>query len=306
MSATPYVSHQKLGMRAHPLYNERWLQERIIEEPTLLGLGELDVLAVERIQPRAGRLDLLLIDRTTNTRYEVELQLGGTDESHIIRTIEYWDLERRRYPQYDHVAVIVAEQITARFFNVISLFNGFIPIVAVQVSLLEVNGAVTLAFTTVLDRTELGLVEDEETDTTPTDRAYWEQRSSPATVAVTDLLLRIVQKVEPGTELNYNRSNIGVTVGGVAANFVRFFPRKRAHVLVRARAPRSDDLIEQLEDSSLNYLSYTRGGAYSVQVADDDIEANEELLTELFRRARDSHIGTDTSKGPVIPTASDA
>ena len=30
------------------------------------------------------------------------------DESHIIRTIEYWDIERRRYPQYEHVAVIVA------------------------------------------------------------------------------------------------------------------------------------------------------------------------------------------------------
>jgi len=34
-----------------------------------------------------------------NTRYHVELQLGATDESHIIRTIEYWDTERRRWPQ---------------------------------------------------------------------------------------------------------------------------------------------------------------------------------------------------------------
>jgi len=41
-------------------------------------------------------------------RYEVEIQLGATDESHIIRTIEYWDIERKRYPQYEHTAVIVA------------------------------------------------------------------------------------------------------------------------------------------------------------------------------------------------------
>ena len=60
------------------------------------------------------------------------MQLGGTDESHIIRTIEYGDIENKRYPQYDHVAVLVAEDITARFLNVISLFNGFIPLVAIR------------------------------------------------------------------------------------------------------------------------------------------------------------------------------
>ena len=47
------------------------------------------------------------------------------------------------WPQYEHVAVIVAGEITARFFDVISLFNGFIPIIAIQVSAIEM-GAVTL------------------------------------------------------------------------------------------------------------------------------------------------------------------
>ena len=61
--------------------------------PALLGLGEVDVKDVERSQPHGGRLDLLLYDPLANTRYEVELQLGATDESHIIRTIEYWDTE---------------------------------------------------------------------------------------------------------------------------------------------------------------------------------------------------------------------
>jgi hypothetical protein len=51
--------------------------------------------------------------------YEVEIMLGSTDESHIIRTIEYWDIEKRRFPSKDHKAVIVAEDITNRFFNVI-------------------------------------------------------------------------------------------------------------------------------------------------------------------------------------------
>jgi hypothetical protein len=110
-------------MKSHPTFNEKWLQGRIVDDPSLLGLGDLDVRDIERVQPKAGRLDLLLFDPESNTRYEVEIQLGPTDESHIIRTVEYWDLERRRYPQYEHVAVIVAEEITARFFNVIALIE---------------------------------------------------------------------------------------------------------------------------------------------------------------------------------------
>jgi hypothetical protein len=98
----------------------------------------------------------LCYDPLANTRYELELQLGATDESHIIRTIEYWNTERRRrWPQYDHVAVIVAEEITARFFNVISLFNAFIPIIAIQMSAIELGDAVTLVFSTVLGRITL-------------------------------------------------------------------------------------------------------------------------------------------------------
>jgi len=69
---------------------------------------------------KAGRLDLLLEDPDPEaaTRYEVEIQLGATDESHIIRTVEYWDIERKRYPQYEHCAVIIAEEVTSRFLNV--------------------------------------------------------------------------------------------------------------------------------------------------------------------------------------------
>jgi hypothetical protein len=68
-------------------------------------------------------LNKLMTSSATNTRFEVELQLGPTDESHIIRTIEYWNIERRRYPQYDHVGVIVAEQITARTYSPVTPFG---------------------------------------------------------------------------------------------------------------------------------------------------------------------------------------
>ena len=100
-----YMKPERLLLKAHPEYTEKWVQDRIAEDPSILGLGELVLRDRERIQPRAGRLDLLLQDSETKRRYEVELQLGSTDEAPIIRTIEYWDIERKRYPQYDHCAV---------------------------------------------------------------------------------------------------------------------------------------------------------------------------------------------------------
>jgi len=161
----------------------------------------------ERIQPRAGRLDLLLQDPETKRRYEVELQLGETDEAHIIRTIEYWDIERKRYPQYDHCAVLIAEDITSRFLNVISLFNGTIPLIAIQMQAPRMGDSVTLVFTKVLDELDRGYIdEDEDAESAPTDRSYWEKRGSRATVALADQMLNDIKNLDPNLELKYNTS----------------------------------------------------------------------------------------------------
>jgi hypothetical protein len=96
----PYVKPIRLSLRAHPELTEKWVQKLIAEDPSVLGLGDLILRDQERIQPRAGRLDLLLQDPDTRRRYEVELQLGATDEAHIVRTLEYWDIERKITAQF--------------------------------------------------------------------------------------------------------------------------------------------------------------------------------------------------------------
>ncbi len=95
MNQLTYIQHQSVSLKNHPEFNEKWLQDRIAEDPTILGLGEVVLIDRERPQERAGRLDLLLSSPEQDRRYEVELMLGATDESHIIRCIEYWDIERR-------------------------------------------------------------------------------------------------------------------------------------------------------------------------------------------------------------------
>lgn len=55
------------------------------------------------------------------------------------------------------MAVIIAEEITVLFFNVNSLFNEFIPIIAIQMTANSVGSdSVTLVFTKVLARTVPG------------------------------------------------------------------------------------------------------------------------------------------------------
>src|SRR5712671_5380612 len=169
-----YTPHDRFSLKNHPEFNEKWVQDLMANDPSILGLGDLVLRDRERVHPRAGRLDLLLQDPETKRRYEVELQLGSTDEAHIIRTIEYWDIERKRYPQYDHSAVIVAEGITARFLNVISLFNGHIPLIAIQMNALRFGDQISLVFTTVMDQLALGLVEEDEEVQAVTDRNFWE------------------------------------------------------------------------------------------------------------------------------------
>ena len=90
MDKVNLIKPEKISLLNHPALNEKWVQEVIAKDPSILGLGDLILKDKERIQPKAGRLDLLLQDPDTNRRYEVEIQLGKVDESHIIRTIEYW------------------------------------------------------------------------------------------------------------------------------------------------------------------------------------------------------------------------
>jgi hypothetical protein len=104
----------------------------------------------------------------------------------------------KRYPQYDHVAVIVAEDITSRFLNVTGLFNGFIPLVAIQLSAIKLGDAVSLVFSKVIDEARLGLVDEDEEVRVPADRGYWEKRGSKQTLAMADEMFGMAARSRSG------------------------------------------------------------------------------------------------------------
>ena len=284
-----HVKLDKISMKGNPLLTEQWLQELLTNDPALLGLGDLVVWETERRQPGAGRLDMLLTDPESSTRYEVELQLGATDESHIIRTIEYWDNERRRYPQYEHVAVIVAEEITSRFFNVISLFNGFIPLVAIQVTALRLDNAnVSLVFTRVLDHATLGT--DEEDKSEATDRGYWEKNSSADIMRIVDEIHSVVADRDTSTVTpSYKKHYIGLVQNGIANNYVTMNARRR-WVIVEFRIIRSDKIDNMIEESGIKTLPYEKWFRhYRVKIFHtEELDRHRDLLTKLIDIAREA------------------
>jgi hypothetical protein len=194
--------------------NETWLQSRIEEDPGLLGLGSLQVIRRERQQSSGGRIDFLLYDLEDETRYEVEIMLGALDESHIIRTIEYWDIERQRYPTYEHRAVIVAEEITARFFNVIRLLNRAVPLIAIQLTAIPLSkDEIILHGIKVLDIFEEADPEDEIAGE-QVDRKYWERRASPSALSAMDAIIALVNTEIAPSQVTYNKNHIAVGTGG--------------------------------------------------------------------------------------------
>ncbi|MFA5762664.1 MAG: hypothetical protein WC931_03710 [Bacilli bacterium] len=289
-----YEKLTKLSIRSHPELSERWVQERIAEDPSILGLGDVILKDKERIQPGAGRLDLLLQEADDNGRYEVEIQLGKTDESHIIRTIEYWDIERKRYPQYEHTAIIVAEEITSRFLNVIGLFNGTIPIMAIQMSAVQLGDTVSLAFTTVLDQVRLGLVDEDEEVHEATDRTYWENRGSKATVAMADELLEVVRTLNPHLELKYNKFYIGLARDGQPNNFVIFRPQKNA-MRMEPRLQKTAATETAVENAGLDVMGYdNRWGRYRIRLQKGEIKKHAEVLRQLLEASYNESGGGDT------------
>lgn len=283
-----YVKAETLSLKAHPDFSEVWLHDQISNDPSILGLGDLTVIDRERVQMSAGRLDMLLTDADAESsiRYEVEIMLGATDPSHIIRTIEYWDIERRRYPAYDHIAVLVAEQVTARFLNVISLFAGSIPIIAIQLNALRINNLIVLDFVKVLDQRQLREDDTAEAGAAvepDVDRSTWEARVGPSIMKVCDRIAQIANEVDPKLELKYKKGRVALSVPGSFFNVLALWP-KRNFIRMRFRVTDPEVWVKRLSETGVE-TELKEGSTVLVRLRTSDLEQHEQLLRELIYQA---------------------
>ncbi len=282
-----YIKAERLSLKDSSEFNEAWLRDRIVDDPSILGLGDLEVRDVERKQPGTGRLDLLLRHPDTGKRYEVELMLGATDESHIMRCLEYWDIERKRYPQYDHCAVIAAEDITSRFLNITGLFNGFIPLIALKLNALRINDQVVLNFIKVLDEVRLGDEEVVGPFEPPANREFWEKKSSMDSLAIVDKCLDILHEINPNLALKYNKYYIGLIEDKIVNNFIALRP-KIGFVRAQVKLEDIETWAKKLDEAGLDVLEGGRAdGRLNFRLTKKDLEEHRDLLRQVFE---DSYI----------------
>lgn len=284
-----FTKAETLSLKTHPEFSEKWIQQQIMRDTSILGLGEVELVAAEKIQPKAGRLDLLLHDEQLNRRYEVELMLGPTDPSHIVRCIEYWDIERRRYPAYDHVAVLVAENITSRFLNVMSLLAGSIPLIAIQVNALRVDDKIVLHFARVMDQTELRTDDVYEGGASgggeeSVDRGYWESKAGPQIMSLADRILQIFDDAsEAQLVYKYVKAYMAIATDGSFFNVAKVFPRK-SHLYLVLPVGDVKAWLTKLEEAGLD-AGPRKSTLVRIHLKPADFDANEALLSEAIKEA---------------------
>jgi hypothetical protein len=257
--------------------DEYWLQDIIYANPEKLGLGNLISVRKEKIQSKGGRLDILLKDPTDSTMYEIEVMLGETDPSHIIRSIEYWDNEKRKYPQRQHFAVLIAESFDRRYFNVIQLLSLTVPMIAIQADLLEVGNEKILSFTKILD-VYVEQEEEEEskqvTETTWSEKAEW-------TLDTAKKHFEILSEIEKNIELKFTQSYISIVIN--SKNHYLYDKRTKPNSVVwfNVKEEEKVDAIKKLLDDKNIVYAYGKYKDFNFTYDKQFLSKNQDLLKKI-------------------------
>lgn len=260
--------------------DEYWLQDIIYENPSQLGLGNLVPVSKEKKQSSGGRLDILLKDSEDNSMYELEVMLGETDPSHIIRSIEYWDNEKRKYPQRQHYCILIAESFDRRYFNVIQILSLNIPMIAIQADLLEINGDYILNFSKILD---IYVEPEDEQEATAVTEVTWNDKAQ-WTLHTARKLLEIVSEQEKNISLNFTQSYISIMID--KHNSYMFDKRTKPNSVLwfNVKDEEKSEAIKKLLDLKKIVFNFNnKYKDFSFTIDNKFIESNKDILLELHR-----------------------
>lgn len=273
-------------------FDEYWLRDQIWNNPNWLNLGDLQTVTKEKKQSSGGKLDILLKDPQDNSMYEVEVMLGETDPSHIIRTIEYWDLEKRKYPQRQHFAVLVAESISRRFFNVVQLLSLNIPIIAIEAELLKVREEYVLNFVKILDIYE----EPEEEDTSDVGIEYWNQHSK-WTLDLAQTLLSVLKDKDEKLILRFVKSYIAISDGKRNIFGLRKRSEPRSIMVFNEKEQvYVEDIKKIFDDKNIAY-DYNKYKDFIVYLDKKTVNKSKEAFVKLFELKK--RINTETEESEL-------
>ncbi|MBT3378417.1 MAG: hypothetical protein HN742_35200 [Lentisphaerae bacterium] len=258
--------------------DEYWLQDLIYKNPAHLGLGDLVPVNKEKKQVSGGRLDILLRDPAdNNAMYEVEVMLGETDPSHIIRAIEYWDNEKRKYPQRQHYCVLVAESFDRRYFNVIQILSLNVPMIAIQTDLLKVKDDLVLNFSKVLD---IYVEPEDEEESAPVDEKSWNTKSSWS-LKTAQKLFSILKADDPQTSINFTQSYISIVVEN--RNSYMFDKRTKPNSMFwfNVKDEEKQEAIKKILDEKDVSYSFNKYKDFSLTIDTDFMDTYKDMMVEI-------------------------
>lgn len=257
--------------------DEYWLQDIIYANPEKLGLGNLIAIRKEKAQSSGGRLDILLKDPTDNTMFEVEVMLGETDPSHIIRSIEYWDNEKRKYPQRQHFAVLIAESFDRRYFNVIQLLSLTVPMIAIQADLLEVDSDKILKFTKILD---VYVEQEEEDESNQVTEMTWSEKAE-WTLEIAKKHLELLSEIEKSIKLKFTQSYVSIVING--KNYYMYDKRTKPNSVLwfNVKEEEKVEAIKKLLDEKNIVYGYNKYKDFSFTFDKNFLTKNQDLLKKI-------------------------
>ncbi|MBX9646421.1 MAG: hypothetical protein K2X57_05120 [Xanthobacteraceae bacterium] len=185
-----------------------------------------------------------------------------------------------------HRAVIVAENITSRFFNVLRLLNRSVPVIAVQLSAFKLDdSSIVLHAVTVLDVVEETIEEGAPEQAEETDRAYWEKRRDPASLSVMDKIVAALKNAEIQPRLAYNKHHIAL--GSTGNNYCWFHPRKTpgyCHVEFKLTPDARDQALATMQAKGID--TTPRGSAsLSFSIRNNAIDEHLPTIIDELKKA---------------------
>ncbi len=108
--------------------DEAWLQGWLKEQPSRLGLGDLDVA------DSAADDDRSFVATDDERCFSVDVQLGEMEASHGFQLLDNWARNRVLHPDKTHVAVLVTETTGDRYRTTLETLAQHLPLVVVELA----------------------------------------------------------------------------------------------------------------------------------------------------------------------------
>lgn len=312
------VGHEEISLKEHSIIKERHIQDIIADNPKILGFkGDLTPLGKEMRQKDGRRLDLLFKDKNSSKMYEVEIQLGQLDESHLSRAVGYWNVEQKKNPLCEHSAVVIAEKIGDRMLDLIKLLKEDVPIIVIKMTASEKEkGIICLKF----ERIDLNKSNDTTDDNGD---AIKDDKASETASKEVNKIYGFLKEIDRSMKINYTKNYIGfkkeyddqfvfielgyssvekstskqsneketkVKVYKESHSFV-FIEVQKDGILLKLVLEKSHETEIEIKKRGFNPESYQRKGrAYPIKIYEKDLKDKEDPLRELLQMTYDHNI----------------